>query len=84
MLSHPNLLKLAMDTSDYANLPAGIPPPGTLANFDHPVSRAVDAHVGMGISMGIALVFMALRLYVKLRVMHMWGWDDCESPTMGH
>lgn len=71
-----------MDSSDYANLPAGNPPPGILANFDHPVSRAVDAHVGMGISMGIALVFMALRLYVKLTVVRKWGWDDCESSIM--
>lgn len=22
---------------------------------------------------------MMLRVYVKLAVKHMWGWDDCES-----
>lgn len=33
----------------------------------------------MGICIGAAFVSMMLRVYVKLAVKHMWGWDDCES-----
>lgn len=66
-----------MDISDYANLPAGAPPPGVMPNFDHPATRAIEAHIGMGICIGVTLVFVVLRLYVKLAITHMWGWDDC-------
>lgn len=64
------------DPSYYANLPAGIPPPGVTANLDHPESRAIEAHIGMGVCIGVTLVFLLLRIYVKLAVAHMWGWDD--------
>lgn len=68
-----------MDLSDYANLPAGAPPPGVVPNFDHPPTRVIEAHIGMGICIGVTLVFVMLRLYVKLAITHTWGWDDCES-----
>lgn len=42
-----------IDPSFYANLAAGAPPPGVISNFDHPESRAVDAHVGMGYASGL-------------------------------
>lgn len=73
-----------MDISDYANLPAGAPPPGVMPNFDHPATRAIEAHIGMGICIGVTLVFVVLRLYVKLAITHMWGWDDCESFESFH
>lgn len=68
-----------MDPSYYANLPAGSPPPGVIPNFDHPQSRAFEVHTGMGICIGVTSVLVLLRVYVKLAVTHMWGWDDCES-----
>ena len=68
-----------MDPSYYANLPADAPPPGVVSNFDHPDSRAIAAHIGMGICMGVTLIFVILRAYVKLAITHLWGWDDCES-----
>lgn len=67
-----------MDPSSYANLPAGPPPPGVVPNFDHPQSRAIDVYVGMGVCIGITSILIILRVYVKLAVTHMWGWDDCE------
>jgi hypothetical protein len=27
------------------------------------------------------LVFVLLRLYVKLAITHMWGWDDGEKSS---
>ena len=69
---------MAQQTSpvDYANLPAGSPPPGVLPNFEHPDSRATEVYVAIGICMSITLIFIILRLYVKLCVTHLWGWDD--------
>lgn len=63
---------------DYSNLPAGAPPPGVIPNFDHAKSRAIDAHVAMGICIGLTTIFLLLRVYVKLAVTNMWGWDDCK------
>lgn len=68
-----------MNSSDYLNLPAGKPPPGVTPNFDHPQSRAVEQYVGVGICLGFALIFVLLRLYVKLAIRRWWGWDDCKS-----
>lgn len=33
----------------------------------------------MGVCMGVTLVLMVLRIYVKVAVNHLWDWDDCES-----
>jgi hypothetical protein len=68
-----------IDPSFYANLPTGAPPPSLIPNFDHPESRAVDAHVGIGGCIGITLVFVVLRLYVKMASTQLLGWDDCKS-----
>lgn len=65
-----------MSPVEYANLPAGVPPVGVLPNFEDPATRAVEIYVGMGICIGITLVFVLLRLYVKVMITHMWGWDD--------
>ena len=72
-----------MDSSYYAALLVSPPPPGVTPNFDHPQSRTIEAHIGMGICIGIAAIFVVLRIYIKLAVIaHMWGWDDCESFNM--
>jgi hypothetical protein len=68
-----------INLADYVELPAAAPPPGVLPNFAHPQSRALEAHVGMGICIGITLIMVMLRIYVKLAITHFWGWDDCED-----
>ena len=72
-------MALQTEPSYYANLPAGSPPPGVVPNLNDPQSRAMDAHIGMGICIGVTSVFVLLRMYVKLAVTHLWGWDDCGS-----
>jgi len=64
---------------DYANLPVAAPPVGVLPNFNDPATRAIEIYIGMGICIGITLFFVVLRLYVKLAVTHMWGWDDGDN-----
>lgn len=70
------------NSSYYANLPAGAPPPGVISNFDHAESRAIEAYIGMGICIGVTLIFVTLRVYVKLAITHHWGWDDCKFFNM--
>ena len=69
-----------MSPTEYANLPAGIPPAGVLPNFEHLRTRQADAYVGMGICIGVTSMFILLRLYVKLFITQLWGWDDGEPP----
>lgn len=68
--------------SEYANLPAGTPPPGVVANLDNPPSRALDLYIGMGICIAVTAVLLALRLYAKFIVTHSPGWDDCETHPL--
>ena len=67
------------DYSKYANLPAATPPPGVVANFVNPSSRAHDIYVGLGLCLAVSTLTLALRIYVKFIVTHSPGWDDCET-----
>ena len=62
--------------SPYASLPAASPPVGVLPNFDNPPTRDTEIYVGMGIFITLIVVFVTLRVYVKLVITRMWGWDD--------
>lgn len=77
-LGRSKIMAPGINIVDYVDLPASAPPPGVVPNFDHPQSRALEAHVGMGICIGITFIVVILRIYVKLAITHMWGWDDCE------
>lgn len=68
-----------IDPLYYANLPAESPPPGVIQNLDHPQSRAFEARVAMSVCIGITTVLVVLRMYVKLAITHMLGWEDCET-----
>jgi hypothetical protein len=74
-----NLAYLWPDMNIDFNTPARAPPPGVTSNFDNPQSRAMAAHIGMGICIGITSVLIILRVYVKLAVTKLWGWDDCKG-----
>lgn len=67
-----------MTSAVYGNLPVSNPPPGSISNFDHPQTLAIDIFVGVGVCLGLAFAFVLLRLYVRLAVTRTWGWDDCE------
>ena len=75
---NPRNTWLKMNFSDYANLPIEPPPPGIVPNFDHPHRRVIILYAGVGVCLGITLVFVLLRIYSKLAVTHTWGWDDGE------
>ena len=76
---------MAQDVSSAGliDLPVIPPPPGVLPDFDHPPTRALEAYIGMGVCIGVTLVFIVLRFYVKSAVTHQWGWDDGECQSKG-
>lgn len=48
--------------------PSGVPPPGVKPNLVNPHSEGYILIPVGGVLMGIMLLFIALRLYVKVRV----------------
>ena len=71
-----------MDTYNSTDVPIWPPPPGVMSNFDHPVTLAKEAHIALGICMGVTTLVLILRVYAKLFITHFWGWDDCMLPLL--
>ena len=66
---------------DIRMIPALPPPPGSKSNFIDPVDHGV-IYIAVG-SVGLVLVvlFVLLRLYVKVWILRLFGWDDSKrSP----
>ena len=76
--SSTNIMAQSMSPVAYANMPTKPPPAGQLSDFEHGEDRAFQAYVGMSIGLAITMVFVTLRLYVKMGVTRICGWDDCE------
>lgn len=61
-----------------AQTPAGVPPPGVKPNLVNPYSEGYILITVGGVLMGIMFLFIALRLYVKVRVQRKFTGDDCK------
>ena len=66
-----------MATMD-SNTPAGIPPPGTIPDFNA-YSRAPTLYATCGTATALMLLLVALRLYSRLRYVKQLASDDCEQ-----
>ena len=69
---------------DFANIPiqdipALKPPPGVIPNFDHPYSSACLMLVIIAIALPLMLIFVTLRIYVRLWVKKTWAHEDSKS-----
>lgn len=62
---------------DPYDLPLAAPPPGIRPNPLHPESRAVVATSGIAICVFLMMVFVLMRVYIKLFISRTFGWDDC-------
>ncbi|KAK8072835.1 hypothetical protein PG996_006183, partial [Apiospora saccharicola] len=58
------------------HLPAGRPPPGVIPNFVDPESKAHTLLTLEYVFLSLALVAVIVRLYVRTRLVRVWGWDD--------
>ena len=56
------------------------PPHGVHPDYEHPVRNpaVTRLEVVAPTLMGIAAIFVALRLYVRRFLVNSMGWDDCE------
>lgn len=62
----------------YGNVPALTPPPGVVPDFEAHNERAVVYKVLCSILLAILYVFLALRLYAKVWIKRIPGFDDRE------
>jgi hypothetical protein len=54
------------------------PPEGYVVDFDNPERNSVLAnYYAAGIGMGVAFLFLAQRIYVRICIRHSLGVDDC-------
>ncbi|KAF2843083.1 hypothetical protein M501DRAFT_1012451 [Patellaria atrata CBS 101060] len=63
-------------TMDPTKTPLMAPPDGMTSNFENPDTRHAEVHIGMGVTLSFTVVFIFLRIYAKLTVSRLWGWDD--------
>ncbi|KAI9798474.1 MAG: hypothetical protein M1833_004740 [Piccolia ochrophora] len=52
------------------------PPPGVTANFVNPESNAWQDYPPAAVALFLSTLFLAIRLYTKARILHMWGLED--------
>ncbi|MCJ1320752.1 hypothetical protein MMC15_006093 [Xylographa vitiligo] len=58
------------------NIPAGLPPPGIIPNLVNPSQQGPTIVALDGIFVALMLVMVLIRIYVRARVVKIWGWDD--------
>lgn len=68
--------------TDLSHIPALQPPQGVVPNFAHPKSRAHATIVGNGVATAIMMMFVISRMYTKLFVSKLFGWEDCTQTLL--
>lgn len=63
---------------DLNHTPARKPPPGRSSDFDNPESRSYQLVIVIAICMALAVSLTLLRTYVRLKISHSFGADDCK------
>ncbi|TRX88040.1 hypothetical protein FHL15_011042 [Xylaria flabelliformis] len=71
------------DWSLLEQIPALPPPPGVQSNFDNPQTREGPARIVVGLTYGLMLIFLALRIYTRVRITNSLGIDDYLSIAAG-
>ncbi|KAI8633623.1 hypothetical protein F5Y19DRAFT_470864 [Xylariaceae sp. FL1651] len=64
------------DRNKLEQLPALPPPDGVQSNFDSPDTREGLGRIFLGLTYGLMLVFLALRIYTRLSITRALGADD--------
>lgn len=61
-----------------SNYSIGQPPPGVTPNFSNPPSHGQTQIVVTSILLGISIIFVLNRFYIKTFVVRKYTWDDRE------
>ncbi|KAI3326822.1 hypothetical protein HD806DRAFT_488300 [Xylariaceae sp. AK1471] len=64
-------------------VPALPPPPGVQSNFESPETRDGLGRIFVGLTYGLMLVFLALRIYTRMKFTRALGVDDYLSLAAG-
>ncbi len=71
-----NEIPMSLSDPNFLSLPAAAPPPGIIPNFENPEDRGpILVKVG-GVLVGLMMVFVINRVYVKIWVVRKAWWDD--------
>lgn len=71
----------SLDPSTLSNIPLLSPPAGVTPNFANPASNIQPFLIVTSVSLGIMLMFVVNRTYVKTFLIRKYSWDDCECST---
>lgn len=71
-----------MDGYDPTKVPVEMPPPGKIIDFSGGPTSAWMPRVAIYTTLPVALTFLALRAYTRLRARIPFGLDDCEHCNM--
>lgn len=67
-----------MDWKLLDQIPALPPPTGVQSNFNTSETRDGLARIVVSLTYALMLVFLALRIYTRVRITNSLGADDCE------
>lgn len=65
--------------TDLSKVGAGIPPPGYTQNLIDPEFRGNVFNAASSTVLGIAILFVCMRIYIRRFVLRNTSWDDCKS-----
>ncbi|KAI0102812.1 hypothetical protein GGR51DRAFT_526284 [Nemania sp. FL0031] len=71
------------DWSALSQIPALPPPLGVQSDFDNPETREGLAKIVVGLTYGLMLVFLLMRIYTRIKVTNSLGVDDYLSLAAG-
>ncbi|KAI0456850.1 hypothetical protein F5B21DRAFT_113068 [Xylaria acuta] len=71
------------DWSLLEQIPALPPPSGVQSDFDNPETREGLAKIVVGLTYALMLIFLALRIYTRVRITNSLGVDDYLSLAAG-
>ena len=58
------------------------PPGAVIPNFNHPYSSAYLTLTIIALALPLMLIFVTLRVYVRLWVKKTWAYEDSKSPSL--
>lgn len=67
-----------MDWKLLEQIPALPPPAGVQSDFDSSETRDDLARIVVSLTYALMLIFLALRIYTRVRITNSLGVDDCE------
>ena len=70
-----------MDPAKLSELPSVPAPPGSISDLDGPNPLKTTIITVTTVFMGLALLFMGIRAYTKIKIKGRWSWDDGKFNT---